>query len=101
MSYEVWAKLYWTEKLRIINRVGAVAEIKTMSETPKLKSFDPREKFPKLFEGLGRFKIQYTIRKRSDACPYALTTPRRIPIPLLKEIKVNLDKWFHLELLHR
>ncbi|RLU23953.1 hypothetical protein DMN91_004161 [Ooceraea biroi] len=48
------------EKLRIINRIGAVAK----SEAPT--SFDPRTKYPQLFEGLGRFKTPYTIQEDGD-----------------------------------
>lgn len=87
------------EKLGVVKRVNAVTEKKTVPGISTLRtqmSFDPRVEYPELFKGLGRVKISYTIRLRPDANPYALTTPRRIPIPLLGEIKSNLDKMMSL-----
>ena len=55
-------------------------------------SIDPVAQFPKLFQGLGRMKGPYKIRLRDGTVPHALTTPRGVPIPMLKEIKKTLDE---------
>ena len=34
----------------------------------------------------------YVIKLREDAIPYALTTPRRVPIPLLAKVKEELQR---------
>ena len=39
------------------------------------------EQFPELFKGLGKLKDSYKIKLREGATPFALTTPRRVPIP--------------------
>ena len=44
---------------------------------------DVAKTFPELFKGLGRFRDNYKITVKSGAVPYALTTPRRVPLPLL------------------
>ena len=50
------------------------------------------QKFPKLFQGLGKLKDNYCIKLQSDAQPYALTTPRRVAIPLLPKVEAELNR---------
>ena len=50
------------------------------------------EQFPKLFRGLGKLKDSYRIKLREGATPFALTTPRRVPIPLLPKVKQELKR---------
>ncbi|XP_049524062.1 uncharacterized protein K02A2.6-like [Dermacentor silvarum] len=70
--------------LGVVKFVGAVA--------PALPDAPPREVPPALFTGLGTFPEEYTIRIKPDAVPYALSTARRIPIPLRDVVKKELDK---------
>lgn len=51
-----------------------------------------KKKFPKVFTGLGRLEGDYRIWLRDNAVPYALTTPRRVPIPLTAKVKEELKK---------
>ena len=53
---------------------------------------DVVKQFPDVFRGLGKLKDNYTINLREDATPYALTTPRRVPIPLLPKVKEELQR---------
>ena len=48
--------------------------------------------FPDLFQGLGCLKVNYTIQLRSDAQPFALSTPRRVAVPLLPKVKEELER---------
>lgn len=50
------------------------------------------EQHPNLFTGLGKLQGEYTIKLQDGAKPYALTTPRRVPIPLKKRVKAELDR---------
>ena len=50
------------------------------------------EQFPELFKGLGKLKDSYKIKLREEATPFALTTPRRVPIPLLPKVKDELQR---------
>ena len=48
--------------------------------------------FSQLFTGLGRLQGEYEIQLNSDASPFALLTPRRIPLPLMEEVKSELER---------
>ena len=49
------------------------------------------EMFPSLFTGLGRLKDSYCIKLKQGAQSFALSVPRRIPIPLLPKVKQELE----------
>ena len=51
-----------------------------------------RQKYPKLFTGLGNMGVEYSIKLRPNAKPYALSTPRNIPLPLRSKVKEELTK---------
>ena len=50
-------------------------------------------KFPKLFTGLGKLQGEYNIMLSDNAVPFAMTTPRCIPLPLMTPVKEQLKKW--------
>ena len=50
------------------------------------------DQFPDLFKGLGTMKGQYTIKLKPGAKPFALYTPRSIPLPLRDKAKAELRK---------
>ena len=50
------------------------------------------DKFPALFEGLGNLGEPFDIRLQPGARPYALFTPRNIPIPLRQRVRQELDR---------
>ena len=66
--------------LQILKRVGAV------------KGVRPEEQFPQLFTGLGKLNDEYTIRLKEGAQPFALNTPRRVPVPPMKSVKSELER---------
>lgn len=43
-------------------------------------------------KGLGKLEGEYTIKLMNNAKPYTLTTPRRVAIPLLPRVKVELER---------
>lgn len=45
-----------------------------------------------LFTGLGMFPRSFKIQLNPDAKPFALFTPRAVPIPLRKQVKEELDR---------
>ena len=65
-----------------------VVTLKVQSITSK----NVRERFPKLFNGLGKLDGAYTIKLRENATPFALTTPRRVAVPLLPKVKQELER---------
>lgn len=48
--------------------------------------------FSRLFTGLGKIDGEYTIRLKDGAKPFSLSTPRRVPIPLMKAVRNELDR---------
>ena len=53
---------------------------------------DIKKQFPKVFNGLGTFGAEYAIKMEDGATPYALYTPRNVPIPLREKVKDELDR---------
>lgn len=71
-------------ELGLVQRQSAVVDTKP-------GTVDLKGKFPELLQGLGCMKQPYKIKLHKDAVPSSLSTPRRIPIPLIKE---ELDGMF-------
>ena len=71
-----------------IEALGLVQRIRGI----RTKQLNPVEQFPSLFQGLGKLQGQYSIKLQEGAKPYALTTPRRVPIPLMKPVKEELER---------
>ena len=56
----------------------------------------------KLFGGLGRMSGgDYSIQLREDAVPFALSTPRRVSIPLMDGVKRELQRMEDLQVIRR
>ena len=49
-------------------------------------------KHPQLFTGLGQMKDSYTITLKEDAKPFAISVPRKVPLPLYQKTKDELDR---------
>ena len=50
------------------------------------------QNFPELFQGLGTLKDIYKIQIVPDTKPFALTTSRRVAVPLLPKVKAELER---------
>ena len=51
-----------------------------------------KQRFPKLFSGLGCMDGEYEIKLTSSYEPFNQATPRRVPIPLLPKVNGELDR---------
>ena len=58
-------------------------------------------KFPKLFKGLGIIEGEYNIQLKQNAAPYALATPRRIPLPLKSQVEEELHRMEQLGVIRK
>ncbi|XP_029701916.1 uncharacterized protein K02A2.6-like [Takifugu rubripes] len=56
------------------------------------EQIDIKRLYPKVFTGLGCLRGMYKIKLSKDAKPYALSLPRRVPIPLLGKVKEELQR---------
>ena len=68
--------------LNLVNRIDNVTE----------QSQSVLDQFPSVFNNLGKIRGDYTITLQDGAKPFALTTPRRVPIPLLKPVREELKR---------
>ena len=77
--------------LRLLSRVESVD--KDLSEV--------HQQFQGMFEGLGNFGKEYTIKLREGAHPHAIYTPRSVPIPLRQKVKDELQRMENLGVISR
>ena len=60
------------------------------------------DQYPSLFSGLGTFKApDYKIQLNPDAKPFALYTPRSVPLPLRKKVREELARMESLGVISR
>ncbi|KAL1444970.1 hypothetical protein MTO96_029401 [Rhipicephalus appendiculatus] len=69
------------KKLQMLTLVNAVAD-----------KVNPKEEFPAVFQGLGKLLKEHKIQLQPGAKPFALSSPRRIPIPLYEKTKLELQR---------
>lgn len=60
-----------------------------------------KREHPKLFHELGLLGGEYCISLNDGAKPYSLNVPRRVPIPLLPKVKLELEKMEKSEVIFR
>ena len=77
--------------LPAITALKLAARLDETSNTP-LTAAIIHEKYPKLFCGLGNLGEDYQIKLKEDAVPFALFTPRRVPLPLREKVSAELDR---------
>ncbi|GBN20728.1 hypothetical protein AVEN_250575-1 [Araneus ventricosus] len=82
----------YTEEIYVISNLQTCLlgkpELFSLGLGPNLNSIcqifaaDAKAKFPELFKGLGVMKGCYSINLKTGAIPFAITSPRRVPIHL-------------------
>ncbi len=71
-----------------IHALGIMSRIDTVN-LDSLESV--KRQFSELFQGLGKMQGEYEISLKPDAKPFSLSTPRRIPLPLMSKVKYELE----------
>ena len=77
------------ESLRLVSRVNTVADQKL----PYMHQ--------DLFQGLGKIPGKYHIQLKDDAQPFALSTPRRVALPLQPKVKSELQRMEQLRVISK
>lgn len=80
-----------------IEALDLVARVHVVDE----KALEIRAKYPNLFQGLGTLEGEYHIKLAENAQPFALTTPRRVALPLLPKVKAELERMEHMGVIAR
>ena len=78
-----------------IEALGLLQRIDVVNEEDDVTVI--KQRYPKLFQGLGKLAGKYKIRLKEDAKPIALSAPRRIAVPLLPKVKKELQRMESLE----
>lgn len=73
-------------------QLGIVARLDAVSDAKQAI----KQQYPRLFRGLGCMREPHRIQLKPDAQPYAVYTPRRIPIPLMQKVKGEIDRLLKL-----
>ena len=81
------------EKLNLIARING---IQGQCCEEKIKA-----KYPQLFHGLGELDGEYEIQLKPNAKTFAITTPRRIPLPMKTKVKAELARMEKLRAANR
>ncbi|MDD9361325.1 MAG: reverse transcriptase, partial [Anaplasma sp.] len=92
----VMAHLYVTKDLDepllgldLIESFDILRRVNGAGVEPRL---DPVSEYPELFQGLGEAPYACKIKLKSQPEPVAVTSPRRIPVPLLKAVERHLQQ---------
>ena len=60
------------------------------------------QSFQDFFTGLGKLRgPDYVIKVKPEAKPYALSTPRRVPVPLLTKVKEELSRMEQMQIISK
>ncbi|KAL5479382.1 hypothetical protein EMCRGX_G022901 [Ephydatia muelleri] len=72
----------------------ALRALQLVARTDAISQYEEQiyQKYPHLFTGLGTLGPEYTIKLKANALPYALSTPRSVPLPLRDKVKKELDR---------
>ena len=80
----------------------AIEALKIVELEQEVETTDFIAKFPSLFKGLGNLDgPDYEIKLKPDAKPHALSTPRRVPVPLLSKVKDELSRMEQMQISSR
>ena len=86
---------------RLSEQLQLDPDLKLETTITKVRQREVVSNHTKLFKGLSKFKRQYTIKLQANVKPFALTTPQRVPLPLLKKVKQELNRMESLGAIRR
>ena len=88
-------------RLALLGR-PAIETLKIVQTVNTVEAEEVKEKFPNLFKGLAKLDgPDYVIKLKPDAKPHAISTPRRVAVPLLYKVKEELSRIEQMEMITR
>ncbi|UYV64010.1 K02A2.6-like [Cordylochernes scorpioides] len=93
-NYEIKEKIYVIRRLSEPLLSRRACELLNLARRIEVVAtrINPIKEFPEVFEGLGEIGNPYEIKLKPGAKPYAVHTPRRVPIPLMEKLKTRLEE---------
>ncbi len=72
----------------------AIKELNLLHTVDVIQTSEPnyKELFPKVFTGLGKLEGAYKIKLKESTTPFALSVPRRVPLPMMNKVKEELKR---------
>lgn len=92
----------------LIHQITGTYSIKAVHHTPRPAGNNPVplsvkdhivKKYPMLFQGLGNLEGEHTIHLKEGTTPFCLTTPRRVPLSLMKNVKEEIERMLQLDVI--
>ena len=77
-----------SQSLNLINKIDAIGCQEYKSNIVN--------QYPDLFKGLGEIPGGYEIKLIENPSPFALTTPRKVPLPLLSKTKLEIERMLEM-----
>ena len=81
--------------IEALNLIQKVASIQSHLSYNGIKA-EAKANHPRLFKGLGKLEGEFKIKLKPDSTPFALTTPRRVALPLVSKVKAELGRMENL-----
>ena len=104
LSRKAGVALKLIQKVNEINKVNKINEVDEVTEkvttSTEYKQKIVRE-YPELFTGLGEIPGEYQIKLIENPEPFALHVPRKVPLPLLKKTKYEIEKMLRMGVISR
>ncbi|KAL1422508.1 hypothetical protein MTO96_022024 [Rhipicephalus appendiculatus] len=67
----------------------AIEKLRVLPQVNVVKKLEPESDFPQVFRGPGTFIEEYDLKLNPEAKPFALSSPRRVPLPLFEKNKTG------------
>ncbi|UYV64821.1 K02A2.6-like [Cordylochernes scorpioides] len=91
-NFRLWETIYVIRRLSEPLLSRRACELLNLARRIEVVTrINPIKEFPEVFEELGQIGNPYEIKVKPGAKPYAVHTPRRVPIPLMEKLKTRLD----------
>ena len=75
------------DALNLVQKVDAV----NSDDSTRIEQ-EVKTTYPNLFKGLGELEGEFSIKLTPGSTPYAITTPRRVALPLMPKVKEELQR---------
>ncbi|XP_064468600.1 uncharacterized protein K02A2.6-like [Ornithodoros turicata] len=81
----------------------AIEELRLLSQVYNVEStsVNPKKHYPHLFQGLGVLHGEYCLRVKSGSTPFAVTSPRKVPLPFYESTREELRDMERLGVISR
>lgn len=70
----------------------AIQQLQLVSRADSITMDTVKQQYPKLCSGLGLVRRPYALKLKPGAVPFSLSTPRRVPLPLMGKVREEIGR---------